>query len=168
MINVYKFNKGFSLVELIVVMVIAGILMSIVSLDFNRWSKKTQIEKQTRELFSDANAARTESLFRKKEHSIVFNAAGNGYSFKRYSSENESSLNGTEIYKKLFSNQMKSETGASIADNIILFDTRGFALNLKTIRVEPVGSGASFDCIVISGARTNIGNMSGGGKCVQQ
>lgn len=167
MLNIKRPDAGFSLIELIMVMVIAGVLMTFATLGFNSWNKKALIEKQTRELLSDANAARTESLFRKKQHSIVFNADATGYAFKRYSSENESTYKGTTLFSKKFSSQMKSKTGASIADDVLLFDTRGFALSLNTIRVEPVGSGASFDCIVISGSRTNIGQMSGG-ECVQK
>lgn len=167
MLNKKNVSAGFSLTELIIVMAIAGILMSIATLAFNNWNLKAQIEKQTRELLSDANSARTESLFRKKQHSIVFNEDATGYAFKRYSSENENMFNGATLYSKRFSKQMKSKTGTSIADKVLLFDSRGFALFPQTIRVEPMGSGAAFDCVVISGSRTNLGQMAGG-ECVQK
>lgn len=166
---VFVNNYGFSLVELIVVMAIIGILLSIVTLDFNRWTRKSQIEKQTRELLTDFNAARTESVFRKKRHSIVMNSDAKGYAFYRYSSANESSTaSGTEVvFRKTFDNQMTREAGNSVADVRFEFDTRGFALNLTTIRVNPVESGAAMDCVVISGTRTNPGRMRGG-VCEQQ
>jgi type II secretion system protein H len=168
MITIDNCKKGFSLVELMVVIAITGILMAAATLEFSSMNKKSQIEKQTREVFSDFNGARTESLFRKKRHSIVFNATGNGYAFKRYSSENENKFAGTVVFNKTYSNQIKTETGGTIADNTtLLYDIRGFALDLKTVRIDPVGSGAVVDCIVISASRTNLGQMSGG-SCVQK
>lgn len=166
--RISKNDLGFSLIELIIVVSITGILLSIAAINFSSWNKKVQIEKQTREIFNDFNNARSESIFKKKRHSIVFNGTGDGYSFKIYNSHDESKFAGTVVFSKKYSNAIRSENGSVIPDNTtLLYDIRGFALDEKTIRVEPVDSGAAYDCIVISPSRTNIGQMSGG-VCVQK
>lgn len=150
-------RAGFSLLELIVILVIMGVLLSIVSINFSGWQKKHQIESKTREIFNDLNEARLNSIYLKKRHSIVFQP--NNYVMKQYSSENESrTASGSKIVmSKNSTYQISKVNGGSIADRIFEFDVRGFTNDLDTIYVNPVKSGAMFDCIVISNARTNMG-----------
>lgn len=152
-------NKGFSLVELIVIIAIMGTLMAIVTLDFNSMQRKAQIERQTRELFADLNQARIDSVHRKLRHSIVMQP--DSYTFKRYSSENESRNTGTILSTRNVSYQITKRTGASAADDITEFDIRGFTNDDDTFRINPVGTAAQVDCIVISVGRTNLGKMEG-------
>jgi prepilin-type N-terminal cleavage/methylation domain-containing protein len=163
--------SGFSLVELIVVILIIGVLLSIGGINFRDWVQKSQIERQAREMLADLNSARSESIFRKKRHSIVMNSTATGYVLKRYSSENESrTTGGTVLSSKTNSYQYAKESGSSAADLIIQFDILGFAAtpsDLNTLRVNPIYSGAAFDCLVISNSRTNIGKMESG-SCVQK
>lgn len=164
-------QRGFTLIELIVVLVIMGILCSVVAINFTDWMRKAQIEKQTREFISDLNAARSESIFRKRRHSIVLNGTATGYTFRRYSSQDEDrSTGGIDIFTKTASYQFSKEDGSSAASRTFLFDTRGFAATFSdtgTIRIIPDNSGAAFDCVVIATSRTNIGKMEGG-SCVQK
>ena len=153
-------ESGFSLIELIIVMAIMGILLSIVTINFNDWQKKAQIERQTRELQADLNSARTESVFRKTRHRITFQP--NNYAFKRYSSENEADSAGTTITSRNVTYQMTRESGSSIDGASIEFDMRGLTSNNLTLNLNPVGTGAIFDCIVIHVARTNMGKMENG------
>jgi len=165
-------NSGFSLVELIVLMAIMGILLSIGTINFNNWQVKSKIERQAREFLADLNSARSESIFRKQRHSIVMNSDGTGYAFKRYSSENENRINGgTTLFTKTNSYLYAKENGTQLNTiTIFQFDILGFAAtasDLNTIRINPVDSGAMFDCMVISYSRTNIGKMESG-SCVQK
>lgn len=164
-------NKGFSLIEMLVVIAIMGIVMSIATLNFNSWNKKVQIERQTRELFADLNQARIDSVHRKQRHSIVMNP--NNYILKRYSSPNESATaGGTPISSKdlryLISTMTGTFTGSN-GDYHVVFDTRGFveAINPPTIRVNPSDSSAAIDCIVVSTGRTNLGKVEAN-ACVQK
>lgn len=170
---------GFTLVELIIVMVIGGILIAIVSLNFNNMSRKATIERITRELLADLNVARSESIFRGKRHSIKINPTATGYMFRRYSSPDEprdstapNPATATTppygiINTKNLNNELAKEAGTSIANKNFEFDRNGFTTDFDTIRVNPVDSGASFDCVVVSATRTNIGRMEGG-SCVHR
>lgn len=152
-------NKGFSLIELLVIILIMGTLMSIVTLDFNSMQRKAQIERQTRELFADLNQARIDSQHRKLRHSIVMQP--DSYTFRRYSSENESRNAGTIVSTRPLSYQITKRTGASAADDITEYDIRGFTNDNDTFRINPVGTAAQVDCIVVSVGRTNLGKMEG-------
>ena len=158
--------RGFTLTELIIVIFIMGILFGIVTINYGNWQKKSQVERQTRELFTDINTARTESVFRKTRHRITFQP--NSYVFARYSSENEAWNAGTTISNRNVPYQLTRETGASIADAAVEFDVRGLVTGANfsspnlTLNLNPVNSGAMFDCIVIHVARTNMGKMENG------
>jgi prepilin-type N-terminal cleavage/methylation domain-containing protein len=158
--------SGFTLVELLIVIALIGIAAGIATINFSQLTKKTNIEKQTKELFSDLNDARLKSIYTKKRHSIVLQS--NSYVFKEYSSVNEDRSAGMPLLSKTVSNTMTTENGGSLANVIIEFDIRGFTYDFNTIRMNPVNSGAAYDCVLISDARTNMGQMGSGNVCSQK
>jgi type II secretion system protein H len=170
-------TAGFSLIELVVAMAIVGVLFTIVTLNFTSMNRKAKIEQTARELAADLNLARSDSIFRGKRHSIVVNATATGYVFRRYSSLDEVRASTAPnpattagygiLLARNLSYGLAKQAGTSIADRIFEFDRNGFTDDLDTIRVNPVGSGAAFDCVVVSRSRTNIGRMEGG-SCVQR
>lgn len=157
--------KGFALTEVIVVIAILATLLTIATIDFNSWTKKSQVERQTRELFADLNQARMDSFFMKKRHKVVMQPQG--YVFYRFSSADESrTTGGTQLLSKTVSYQMTKENGTtSIADRIFEFDIRGFTNDLDTIRVNATGISAQVDCIVVHYGRTNLGKIENN-ECV--
>ena len=164
-IRVDRRKNGFSLTELIVVIAIMSILFSLVTLNFHDWQQKAQIERQTRELYTDLNTARTESIFKKTRRRITFQP--NSYVFSSYSSDNEASNAGTIITSRYVPYQLTkvaNGSASSIVDSAVEFDMRGFLSNGLglTLNVNPAGTNASFDCIVINVARTNMGKMENG------
>lgn len=160
--------KGFSLIELLIVIAVIAIAAGAATLNFNQWVRKANIEKQTRELFGDLNEARLKSIYMKKRHSIVLYS--NSYVFKEYSSENEDKTNGRTLYTKNTTYQMKTEDGAVLDGNIVEFDIRGFTVfpSNNTYRIDPINSGAAFDCVIIADSRTNLGQMGSGNACKQK
>lgn len=151
--------RGFSVIELIMVIAIFATLLTIATLDFNAWSKKAQIERQTRELFADLNQARTDSFFMKKRHKIVMQPKA--YTFSRFSSLDESSTaGGTILATKSVTYEMTKKDGTTFGVNEFFeFDIRGFTSDPNTIRINPSGTSAQVDCIVVHNGRTNLGKM---------
>jgi len=161
-------NRGFSLIELIVVMSIIGILLSIAGISFSNWTRKANIEKQTREMFTELNTARSESMFQKKRHAMILQP--NSFIIKRYSSPDESRTGDATkgvIFSRSLTYEITRASGTSLADRIIEFDIRGFTNDWETICANPFNTGAQYDCIVISGGRINLGKMEGT-SCVQK
>jgi len=160
-------NNGFSLIELIITIAIIGILLGIAGINFFDWQRKSQIERQTKELHTDLNSARMNSVFSKARHRITFQPSS--YVMRRYSSDNEVYTAGTIINTKNVSYQFTRETGGDISDASVEFDARGlltganFSSSNLVLRVNPVASGAAFDCLIIHVARTNMGKMKDDG-----
>ena len=75
-------ERGFSLVELVVVMALMGILLSIGLLQFNSYSTKGKIESQLKMMKSDLAEVRVQALFQKRPRAVVIS----GTQFSVYSS----------------------------------------------------------------------------------
>jgi len=155
----YGSIRGFALTELIVVVAIIGILLTIGTMNFHSWIEKSQIERETRELYTDINRMRLDAIHTKKRQSIVLEP--NQYVLKNYSTENENRLAGRVIATKAVKYRL-SKPAADFSGALYLCNTRGFMDSGDTIVVNPTGSGASYDCIVLSIGRANMGKMKSG------
>lgn len=163
-------HKGFSIVELVVVIAIIGISLSIVSLNFSAYTKKAQIEKQTRELNSMVMNARLSAIHRKQRTALLFGPKQ--VIFKSYSSpyEDTFSPSAAEISSTRLNYEMKMQTGTtwsdlSISSTFVSFDTRGLASNNITLVITPVMYSGGYDCVVVQDARTKIGRMENVSTC---
>ncbi len=170
-------TKGFALTELITVMVILGILLSIVSLNFSSWQKKYYIENQAKEMMADLNDLRMRAIQTKSNHVAVLSANPQLMTFRSYTSEEPVTLTtGREVFRKSLKYPVKRQkTGGSLdVCGDIGITPRGFTQDFQvggtfqsnqTLVILPVGSSASLDCLVISDARINLGQNNGTG-CV--
>lgn len=159
-------ESGFSLMELIVVLAIIGITLAMATMNFSKMEKKAQMEKETRQLFTDVNNARTQAMFSKKPSAIWLQPQS--YVFKTYSSESEDptvATNGNTVSTTSVTYMLTAANGSSFANTPVLFDVTGLTATPVTIMVNPSGSGAAFDCVIIDLARTNMGNMQNG-SCI--
>ena len=155
----YGSIRGFALTELIVVVAIIGILLTIGTMNFHSWNVKSQIERETRELYTDINRLRLDAIHTKKQQSITLEP--NQYVLKNYSTENENRFAGRVIATKPVKYRL-SKPAADFSGELYLCNTRGFMDSGATIVVNPTDSGASYDCIVLSIGRVNMGKMNSG------
>jgi len=159
--------RGFSLVELVVVVAIIATLLSIATLDFNSWMKKYQTERQTRELYSDIMQLRLSAIQRKQRCAMFLGPRQ--YNTRTYATDNEDVLaGGVTVSSKNLNYEIKNGTGLAAFDitaDHIEFDSRGFATGPMTIVVLPVQYNAGDNCILVSEGRTNIGRMIDAATC---
>jgi prepilin-type N-terminal cleavage/methylation domain-containing protein len=169
-------RDGFSLIELLVVMVILGILAALGTVSFRGWIRKNEVESQVKEMYTDIMNARLTAMHRNTTHLISLSANqisgsvdtnGDGVGDNALciwnrnkgdaadaSCPNDKSLS----YKNLISPASWSGT------NMLEFNSRGLSTTNNTICVFSAHN-PSYDCIVVSSTRIRMGkllNQSGG------
>jgi len=153
-------SRGFTLVELIVVMSIVAILSTIATLNWKRIVMKSAVESQVKTVHADMMSVRLEALYRKKSRSVVVSGTG----FRIYSSTVTSV---TPISSKIFKYRFISPPGNVTASNTITFDTSGLlnstqnTLCVDAFNDTAVYSDANVDSIVLSQGRINLGKRNG-------
>lgn len=164
-------ESGFSLVELIVVLVLLGILMSIATLNFNQWMNKSNLETQVRKMVIDLSEIRVMAFTTKKRHSFTINQSS--YAFKSYSSEDEDKCTGGTVlpgrtvnvdYKlKKASGAYYSGSCADVNGDTIEIDSRGMLSGSlgNTIVFEYSNLSPVVDCVKIHVLRINPGKYDG-------
>ncbi len=150
-------RSGFSLVELVLILAIIGTLITIGTIDFHSWLVNRGIERQAREMEADFHNLRLTAMYQKRD--CVVSMQGGNYAFTSYSSESDAS--GTPLTTR------GSGYNVRTAGGNITFDARGFAnISSQTFWIEPTGTGAASDCIVVSTAKINLGKLQNDGKCL--
>lgn len=150
-------EDGFTLIELIITMIIISILIAIASLQFGQWTRKANVEKETKELYTDIMNVRVMAMTRARNNGIRLISATQYTTLD--DSNNNSNYDAGEVSpnSKTLGNTMNWNGGGTD----ITFDSRGLTTNWGTISITPNTVGASYDCIVISMTRINMGLMTG-------
>jgi prepilin-type N-terminal cleavage/methylation domain-containing protein len=143
-------ERGFTIVEVMVVVTIVGILLLLASLQFSSYAQKANIESQVRSMYADVMEARSQAMLQKVDRSV--NVTSNGYAI--YPSQTGT---GIPVLQKTFKFQTVSDSPL-----IVSFDTRGVANVSKTVCVEPAGNSATIDSIRITETMIQMGKWSGG------
>jgi len=153
-------RKGFSLIELIIVMSLLAILASIVTINFNSWQRKYNIEAQVREMLSDFSDVRVRAIQTKTKQRVVLNPTS--YSFTPYSTE--TALSARVVFTKnlKYPIQQLTTSGLTAFNNTALeIDERGYTTNWMSIAVAAGMNEPSLNCLTVSWARVNMGRVNG-------
>ena len=159
--------RGFTLVEMIVVIAIIAILSSIATLSWNRMVMKNTIEGQIKTVHADMMGIRLDSLYSKRARSVTLT----GNLFRIYSST-ATGASVTPVSSRTFKYNFISTSANTPASDTVTFDTSGMANGTQiSFCVDPFGTtvepvDAVVDSIVVSQARINLGKRKEGGSCV--
>jgi len=72
-------EHGFSLAEMLIVLVVGGILSAIAIPAFMAWAPKYRVNGAARQVFSEMMAARAKAISENNDYVVTFNTAGNTY-----------------------------------------------------------------------------------------
>lgn len=156
-------RRGFTLIEILIVIALIGILLSVASLQFSDYIRKGAIERQTKELYADLMATRTAAVTQRSAKRVIITPSV----FTFVSSALGS---GSVRTTRDLSKQITWAGKASSTSTQIIFDERGtFNIDIAngntTICVEPSLESAQYDSIVVFSTRLHLGKVAFGGAC---
>jgi prepilin-type N-terminal cleavage/methylation domain-containing protein len=175
-----KHERGFTLVELMVVVSITVLLLAWGIPSYSTWKKKHDIENQMVQLYSDLQLGRMTAYGDKSVSGVLW---GGGASFTSYQimydkNNNGTIDNGAAQVPGTGAVTVKSDVGAiAVATSpatpgqlSVSFDSRGFLYTANapdtatqiTFYVAP-SSGAAMDCVTVRSTRISLGKWNGAG-----
>jgi prepilin-type N-terminal cleavage/methylation domain-containing protein len=164
-------NKGFTLIELVIVVTIIGILTTALSFSFQGWISGYKVESQIKELHIDLMNARAMTMKSNRMHFVDLtatqytlyedtNTPPDGDGIPDIANDNPVSQKNLETSYPI--------TWSDAADTSIEFDTKGLSSADKIICSNTTAD-ADYNCIIITATRINMGQLAtkitSGGAC---
>ena len=124
--------KGFSLIELIIVMAIIGIVAAIASPSFYKYRQNTNLKEATRELAGDITYYKQVAVSENVRYRIAFDQAANTYTIKKESPANS----GTYV-------DLSTKSPGSVSSSVIIMGSPNdpsFTGGVAYITFQPRGT----------------------------
>ncbi len=149
-------RRGFSLIELMVVISIISILLAMATINFNNWMRRQSVSGQVKEMYADLMSIRQQAMVTGKNHDAVFTTSKN-MAFHRYSSEGDSL--GTLVMRKGVSNAVVESS-----TDPVLFNHRGVTVGDDMMMCIFSDVSPSLDALVITSSKINMGRIKNQGS----
>jgi type IV fimbrial biogenesis protein FimT len=151
--------RGYSLVELLIVIAIIGVLLTICSIAFSNWVQKYRVESQFKSMYADLMAARSQALFNKNGtgKSVIIGTA----SFSEYSTLN-TGVTAARI-KTLKVPVIPPNTQIDFDEHGVATMNGNSAQNDAYICLQTNTTSAIFNSLHISKTRIQMGTATGAG-----
>jgi type II secretion system protein H len=179
-----KRNRGFTIIELLLVIGIIGIMAAIAIPNFTNFMRKNRIDNQMKRIYADLMNARVMAMTRNMTHFVVFNWNSDTSQYAVIADTNGNNQRDAiptdtqllmrsgpdrvpfSFFNIVNPNENMGNAGMA-APTTIAFNARGMATQTGTIRINVSGITPSRDCVTVSMARITLGKWIGG-DCVQQ
>jgi prepilin-type N-terminal cleavage/methylation domain-containing protein len=152
-------ENGFTLVELLIVIVIIAILLAMATLNFSAWSRKHNMEAQVKQMYTDMLSAKVDAMHKRRQFTVNTNVITNSYTITDVTT-------GTVVQKTL---KFPVTTSAGAGINLALtFDVNGLNITAnapQTICLQTSDASLAYDAIIIDQVKINLAKRTGG-NCV--
>lgn len=168
-IRILRAKRGFSLIELMVVIAIVAILSHYALRSVGQLRAKQRIETATKDVYQFLVSARNEAAWKNRSHIVNFDTSNRTLTMWVDMNNNDqldtSGQNADRLIKTLrLPNDVILELSGT--GNNIIFNERGITTNNRTLRLRSSRSDVNpnLNCVVTHFIRINIGKLSGSGS----
>ncbi|MCM0083691.1 prepilin-type N-terminal cleavage/methylation domain-containing protein [Geomonas sp. Red32] len=149
-------ERGYSLVEMMVVIGIIAILLAVGTLRFREYFRNYQVESQARGIQADIMRVKATAIYQRRPVRLkVYPTRLETYST---ATDRDGGAEPVDV-RVLDYPVVQSKTG-----NVLDFDETGTTENERTICTEG-GEGAAVDSVVVGNIRVRIGKLASGSDC---
>ena len=154
-------KRGFTLLELVVVIAVIGTILAIVTLNFTRLNEKYSVESEIKDLYSNLMRVRDTATKTNTTQFIVVGAAQVQVGQDTTGDNNMDVISDTWRFARFTLNPLVNAN--------FIFDRRGLADVDQIIQITGFSAASApvMDCIDVRGTRLNMGLMTGA-NCVSR
>ncbi len=147
--------RGFTLVELLVVMMVAGVLLLVMGQNLQGRMTAYQIEGQVKELKADLLHTRERAMHRKHLYWLDLNSSG-----YQITEDTDDDLTKTATDTKLFATNKVFASAVTGGSGTYAINTRGLVETVGMITFDDTRS-PDYNCLDLSWTRIEIGKTNG-------
>ena len=118
-------NRGYTLVEMVVVLAIFGIMLAVAVPSMSRGNSWRRVDAAGRDLASRIQLAREMAVLRRAPYRMTLDRYGRSYYFERQENDSTWARDPDQTYALEGVSEVASDIGGSSSDDQVVFETRG-------------------------------------------